>query len=498
MTKIRELKTYFSDLKRLSYVYNLLNWDQRVYMPEGSNEGRSEIIAYISKLRHKRLISDKTKRLIKEAEKVDDLDLIDDAILREAKREYEKAVRVPPELVEELAKNATLSHNGWKKAREKNDFSLFEPWLTKMIDLQKKYADYIDMYPNRYDNLLDEYEPGATSDWLTNLFVSLKPKLSTILNKLMDSEDQPNRSILAKSYSPEKQWAFCRDIIKKLNFDFQIGRLDKSVHPFTISIASTDVRITSRIIEKFLPSCIFGTIHECGHALYEMGLMNEIHSTNLASGCSMGIHESQSRLWENIIGRSKEFWDFWYPKLQKYFPENLRDFPASEFYRAINKVEPSTIRVEADELTYSLHIILRFELEKLIFADKIEVNELPQLWNQKMDELLFLSPNNDAEGILQDVHWSGGAFGYFPSYALGNLYASQIYSTAQKEISGLSTHLSQGNYKPLLDYLRKNIHQFGKIYPPRELIKRVSGEKLNSRYFLEHLKDKFYPMYNIN
>jgi carboxypeptidase Taq len=252
-------------------------------------------------------------------------------------------------------------------------------------------------------------------------------------------------------------------------------------------------------MENYLPSCIFGMIHECGHALYEMGFMDEIYSTNLANPSSMGIHESQSRLWENIVGRSREFWeDCWYSKLQKYFPGNLKSISAKQFYKSINAVNPSLIRVEADELTYSLHIILRFEIEKLIFADKIKPKELPQLWNEKMEELLFLSPENDAEGILQDVHWSGGAFGYFPSYALGNLYAAQIFSTASETITNLSNHLSHGNYEPLLSYLRTNIHQYGLIYPPRELVKKATEEPLKPSYFIQYLKNKFCPLYNID
>ena len=498
MTELKELRDYFSKIQRLGYVRNLLTWDQRVCMPEGANKGRAELISYISKLRHQKLSSDKAKKLIKRAEGNDNLNLIDSAMLREAKKEHKKAVKVPPDLIEEIAKTATLGHKAWEKARAKNQFSIFQPYLSEIINLQKQYADYLDLYPNRYDNLLDEYEPGATSEWLTSLFDRLKSELKKILDKLMTSGEKPTQSVLTKQYSPEKQWDFSREIIRQLNFDFSNGRLDKSVHPFTISIGSSDVRITNRIMKNFLPSCIFGGIHECGHALYEMGFMDEIESTFLANPCSMGIHESQSRLWENMIGRSKEFWqDVWYPKLKQYFPKRLNNYPAHEFYRSINTVKPSLIRVEADELTYSLHIILRFELEKQIFRDKIKPGELPQLWNEKMEELLLLTPKNDAEGVLQDVHWSGGAFGYFPSYALGNLYAAQIYDTAVGEINELSNSLSHGNYKPLLNYLRENIHQYGRIYPPRELIQKITGEKLKPKYFLEYLKNKFFSIYRI-
>jgi len=499
MSDIKELRNFFSDLKRLRYIQNLLRWDQRVYMPEGANKGRAELISYISKLAHQKLISDKTHRLIKKAELIDNLNIFDAAILREAKKEYQKAIGIPTELVEKIAKAATLGHKAWRKARETNQFSAFEPHLTKIINLQKQYADYIDLYPNRYDNLLDDYEPGVTADWLTKIFNGLKSRLLNLLEKIQDSDINPDRSFLTKKYSPEKQWAFCRDLIEKLHFNFDLGRIDKSVHPFTISVGSFDIRITSRIMENFLPSSVFGTIHECGHALYELGFMEKIQSTNLANPSSMGIHESQSRLWENIIGRSKEFWEgYWYEKLQNYFPENLHNISIDQFYKSINAVQPSLIRVEADELTYSLHIILRFELEKLIFADKVEPNELPDIWNEKMEELLFLIPQTDTEGILQDVHWSGGAFGYFPSYALGNLYAAQIYSAASDNISNLTNHVLKANYSPLLTYLREEIHQYGMIYPPRELITKVSGKPLDPTYFINYLEEKFAKMYNIN
>jgi len=497
MSKIKELREHFSSLTRLKYISNLLNWDLQVYMPDGSNEGRSELISLVGEITHKRLISKKTEDLISNAEKIDNLDLIDSAILREAKRQYEKAVKIPTELVVEIAKTATLGHKAWEKAREKSEFSIFLPYLEKMIELQKEYADLIDIGECRYDTLLDDFEPGATSKWVSSTFNELAPKLQKIVKKLDSSNDKPTQAVLKKYYDPEKQWEFSNEIIEKLGFDFDIGRQDKSVHPFTTSIASEDVRITTRIMENFLPGCLFGTIHECGHALYQMGLMEEIHSTNLADGCSLGFHESQSRLYENFLGRSKDFWNYWYPKLQNFFPENLKGYPMDEFYRSINTVERSLIRVEADEITYSLHIILRFEIERMIFEDKINIKELPQLWNEKMETLLSIEPPNDAEGILQDVHWSGGAFGYFPTYTLGNLYGAQIYNDAINSNPNLLDEFSQGNFSNLLSYLRKNVHQYGAIYQPRDLIKKITGKGLDPEYFTTYLKNKFYPIYKI-
>jgi carboxypeptidase Taq len=497
-SQISQLKNYFSDIKKIDFIKNLLKWDQQVYMPEDSNKGRSELIAFIDKVKHEKLISEKTGKLIKSAEKKPDLNLIDSAILREAKRAYHKAVKVPTELIEKIAKQVTIGHKIWEKARNKSDFSIFKPILKEIINLKKEYADKVNIGPTRYDSLLDDYEPGAKAAWIDSLFISLKPKLLKIIDKIIRSNNKPETAILKQDYSPKKQWEFSLEIIRKLNFDFNIGRQDKSVHPFTMALSSSDVRITTRIIEDYLPACIFGTIHECGHALYDMGFMEEIHSTNLAEVTSLGIHESQSRLWETIIGRSKEFWDYFYPILQTYFPVQLKNVSKNYFYRALNNVEQSLIRVEADEVTYSLHIILRYVIEKMIFEDKIEIDELPHVWNEKMERLLNIIPTNDATGILQDVHWSDGSFGYFPTYTLGNLYAAQIFFYVKQKIPSILQEISQGNFANLLAYLRQNIHKFGSIYYPQKLIKRVTGEFLDPKYFIDYLKKKFYPLYQIS
>ncbi|MBD3196726.1 MAG: carboxypeptidase M32 [Candidatus Lokiarchaeota archaeon] len=497
MTKIKKLWKHFSDIKKLGYTANLLHWDMQTYMPEGSNEGRSELLALIEEISHNKLISKKTKDLIKNAEKVKDLDLIDSTMLREAKRDYEKAVKVPTELVVKISRAQTIGHKAWVKSREKRDFSIFLPHLEKMIKLKEEYADKLDLGETRYDTLLDDYEPGVSSKWIADVFDDLKSELIKILDKLMSSSDKPDQSILKENYNPSKQWDFGLEVIKKFNFDFKHGRQDKAVHPFTTSLSSTDTRITTRISEDFLSPALFGTIHECGHALYDMGFMKEIHNTILANGASMGIHESQSRMYENFIGRGKEFWDYWYPTLQKYFPENLKDYQKDEFYRSINTVIPSLIRVEADEVTYSLHIILRFELERQIFEGEVDPKELPDLWNAKSEELLTVLPPNDSLGLLQDVHWSEGYFGYFPTYALGNLYCAQIYEDALEKHPNLPEQYSKGEFSTILEYLRENVHQYGRIYQPRELIQKISGKELDAKYFVKYLKDKFYPIYGV-
>lgn len=494
MNAMKELWEYFNEIMQLNYIKALLGWDQQVCMPKGSIKGRAEQNALMGKLIHKRIKSDKTNELIKNAEKQDNLNDIDLAMIREAKREYDHAVKIPDELVVEIAKTASLGQIEWEKAREKSDFSIFKPYLEKIIKLRIEFAERLDTGPTLYSTLIDLFEPGATYDWVLKVFNEMKPKLVKIVSKLNSSSDKPNQSILEKYYEPEKQWQASLDIIKKLNFDFNTARQDKSTHPFTISLSSIDTRITTRIWENFLPACIFGTIHECGHALYQMGFKEEIHGTILADGCSMGIHESQSRMWENIVGRSKEFWTYWYPTFQKYFPENLKDYPMDDFYRSINVVQPSFIRVEADEVTYGLHIILRFELEKMIIEDNVQVDELPNLWNEKMENLLGIIPPNDKEGILQDIHWTSG-FGYFPTYALGNLYAGQIYHQALKNNPNLPQDYEKGDFSNLLAYLQENIHQYGNIYRAPDLIKRITGEELNPDYYIKYVEEKYYPIY---
>ncbi|MFX1366841.1 MAG: carboxypeptidase M32 [Promethearchaeota archaeon] len=493
---MKKLWDHFNEIKKLSYIKNLLSWDQQVNMPKGSVKGRADQLVLIQNLIQKRIKSDKTGDLIRNAEKLDNLKDADFAMIREAKRLYEQANRVPEDLLGEITKQSSLGYNEWEKARKKSDFSIFQPCLEKMIYLQIEYAEKLDTGPNLYSTLIDLYEPGATYDWILKIFTNLKPKLIKFIKTLENSSNKPDQSILKRYYDPEKQWQLSLDIIKKLNFNFNIGRQDKSTHPFTVSLSSKDIRITTRIRDNFLIDCLFSTIHECGHALYYMGFNEDIRDTILADSCSYGIGESQSRMWENIVGRSKEFWIYWYPIFQKYFPENLKNYPLEEFYRTINIVHPSFIRVDADEVTYGLHIILRFELEKMMIEDNLQISELPILWNEKMEELLGIIPPNDAIGLLQDAHWSSGGFGYFPTYALGNLYGAQIYQKALKDNPSFNKDCEKGEFSNLFNYLKENLYQYGKIYRANDLIKRVTGEELNPDYFMKYIETKFKPLYN--
>lgn len=498
MSEMKELRDYFEEIMRLNYIQATLAWDQEVNMQNyKSLEGRSKQVSLLEKLIHKRVTSENVGKLINKAQKLNNLNEIESAMLREITREYNLAIKLPEELVVEIAETSILAAKDWREARAKKDFSIFEKMLQKSVDLQKEKARKLETHPDMYSTLMDLYEPGATYDWVANIFNPIKPKLSGFVKKLNSSSDKPDDSILKKKYDQEKQFQLSFEIIQKFNFDLGYGRQDRSTHPFTQSLAAMDTRITTRTKEDYLNECIFGTIHECGHALYEMGIREELNDTIIGTGTSLGIHESQSRTLENYVGRSKEFWMYWYPTFQKYFPENLKDFPMEEFYRAINIVQPSFIRVNADEVTYGLHIILRFELEKDLIEGKVQVNELPEVWNTKFEELIGIFPPDDAEGVLQDIHWSMGMIGYFPTYFLGTLYGAQIYNNALKHNPNLPEEYKKGEFSNIVNYLRENVHQHGSIYRANDLIKRVTGEDLNPDYFLKYVEAKFYPIYGL-
>ncbi len=498
MNALKELHEIFSELMRLRYINALLEWDQEVNMQNYKTlEGRSKQVSLIEKIVHRRLTSEKVGKLLNEVKNHSNLTEVDNAAIREMQREYDLATKLPEELVVEIAETSILAAQKWREAREKKEFTIFAPMLEKTVELQKEKARKLQTFPDLYSTLIDLYEPGVTFDWVNNIFNKARNTLRDTIKELNSSSDKPDQSILRKEYDPDKQFKLSFEIIKKLNFDLTMGRQDLSTHPFTTSLSSTDTRITTRTKKDFLNECIFGTIHECGHALYEMGFKEEYHDTILANGVSMGIHESQSRMWENLVGRSKEFWEYWYSTFQEYFPEILSNYPLKEFHRAINVVQPSFIRVNADEVTYGLHIILRFEIERDLIHDKISIADLPEIWNKRFEELLGIVPQDDAVGVLQDIHWSMGAIGYFPTYFLGNLYASQIYNAALKELPDLPQDYKKGDFSRLLSYLRENIHQHGNVYQANELIQRITGEDLNPDYFLNYIKDKFYPIYGL-
>ncbi len=498
---LQKLKEIDTELQLISHTSALLGWDQETYMPRGAVEERARQQALLSGILHDYLTDTKVGSLL-EACGVSEQNLKGDsefgardrAFLRKFSREYFRETKIPKDLVVAFSEEASLSQAQWIEARKKSDFSLFAPHLQKILDLSREKAEKIGYTVHPYDALLDEFEPFATAASIKKIFSSLKPELMDLVRKIAGS-NQVDDSFLLKNYPVKEQEAFGRTVLQDLGFDFNRGRLDVSAHPFTTSTGSDDVRLTTRYQENQFRTGIFGIIHECGHGLYELGFPEDIKVSILAEGTSLGIHESQSRTWENIIGRSLPFWEYYFPKLKDMFPNQLRDVNLEQFYKGINKVEPSMIRVDADEVTYPLHIILRFELELALISGELAVKDLPEAWNSKMEELLGIRPENDAEGVLQDVHWSFGAIGYFPTYALGNLYGAQFFNSMKKSLGNVDDLIKQGDFGIILGWLRENIHQYGSIFTAEELCINATGEPLNPVYCSKYLENKYRSIY---
>jgi carboxypeptidase Taq len=479
----------------------VLQWDQETYLPEKGVQERSEQLALLEGMVHQKLTSPETGRLLSElgstpenAAGDEKLPPIERDFLKVLRRNYDRAVKLPVDFVSEAARAEGLSQAAWAAARQDNDFSAFLPHLEKMIDFSRRRAFYWGYKDNPYDGLLDIYESGMGAEAISGVFTPLGKRLNKLIEKI-SSRPRSGNSFLDQDFDIENQACFSRDLLKRLGFDTNRGRLDISAHPFTTTLGSDDVRITTRYLKRQVQSGIFSTIHEAGHAFYEMGFLEELCLSSLADGASMGIHESQSRLWENVIGRSRAFWEAMYPALRSYFPGQLSPFSAEDFYQAINLVEPSLIRIEADEVTYSLHIIVRFELERELIQGSLEAAKLPDAWREKMKELLGIQPEIDAQGVLQDVHWSQGAFGYFPSYALGNLYGLQFWEKLVSDIPDAELQIARGNFFPVQNWLRETIYVWGRRKDPSDLLKTVTGKSLQAEPFLNYVESKYAGIY---
>ncbi|MCF6237535.1 MAG: carboxypeptidase M32 [Candidatus Marinimicrobia bacterium] len=489
----------------LQGVEALLSWDQETYMPAGAGAARSEQVAYISGLRHAKLVGEPLKNALEELIDLETGELrimtLNDRETRQVKeiwRDYRQQAALPAGFVTTLAKHASISQQAWVRARKDNDFSFFEPFLTKMVQMQQEKAKYLARGATDYDSLMDQFEPEMTSEKISGLFNEIRVRLVPLIKSLQEVKHRVNGSILTREYNIDDQWAFGMDMLKAIGFNVNNGRQDKSAHPFTTSTHPTDVRITTRLRENDLKTALLGTLHEGGHALYEQGLLLEEYGNPLGQAISLGIHESQSRMWENLVGLSASFWRFAYPKLQSKFKDQLRNTERDQFQAAINRVRPSMIRVEADEATYNLHVMLRFEIEKMLINENFPVAELPQLWNDKMEEYLGIRPQNDAEGVLQDVHWSFGAFGYFPTYALGNLYSVQFFNQVKQDIPGLEEQFARGDFSNLLKWLRDNIHSKGRGRKAEELVLELTGKPLSAQPFMDYLETKYRKIYNLS
>jgi carboxypeptidase Taq len=498
MTKLEQLKERLAVVSDLNGAASLLGWDQQTYMPPGGAAARAEQLSTLGRLAHEALISDEIGELLEGASAESTgspSDSDESCLVRVVRRDYEKARKVPATLVAEIARATSLGMEVWVQARKDSNFAFFQPALQRILDLQRDLAHCLGFEESLYDALLDQYEPGMKKSELVRIFSEMKVGLVPLVQSISERLDRVDDGVLRKTYPEAAQWEFSLEAARRLGYDFHRGRQDKSVHPFTTSFSVNDVRITTRVDEKFLPTALFGTLHECGHALYEQGVSQNLERSPLASGASLGVHESQSRLWENLVGRSRGFWMFFLPRLKRAFPQNLQDVPLESFYRSINRVEPSLIRVEADEVTYNLHVLLRFELESDLVESRLALADLPEAWNSGMKALLGVVPQNDAEGVLQDVHWSNGLIGYFPTYSLGNLLSVQLFEKAQTAIPSLASQIEHGDFEQLLKWLRENIHQHGRKFLPAQLIQLATGESLRAAPYLRYLLEKYSDIY---
>lgn len=494
-----QFKQIITEVTDLAHAEAVLGWDQQVYMPRGGAEDRGSILETLASLGHRtftsKALGDLIEKLKPYAETLDP-DSIDACLIKRVAEDYAKATKVPTEWVAEFARVTTIAQMEWQNAREKDDFELFRPHLEKIVELRRTYASFFQPYEHVYDVLLNDFERGLKTAEVKQIFDTLRPQQVALLKEI-SAKPTIDDAFLHIPYAEQGQWDFGVDVITSFGYDWNHGRQDKSVHPFTTSFGIGDVRITTRFDPDRAGAALFGTMHEAGHAMYEQGIASALRRSPLADGASMAVHESQSRMWENLVGRSKAFWKFFYPKLEEKFPQQLKGVTLDQFYRGINKVEPSLIRVEADEATYNLHIMLRLELEIGLMEGSVQVTDLPALWNQKMEEYLGITPPNNREGVLQDVHWSGGMIGYFPTYALGNLVSAQLWEKINENIPDLDEQIGQGKFDDLLGWLRTNIHQHGAKYEPQALIRKVTGTGITPEPYMRYLRDKYTEIYNL-
>lgn len=504
MSKAEEL--YQALLKRchelgiLHSLANLAGWDEQVFMPKQAGEFRAEQATYLAAEIHKKFTDPAMGDLLKQ---LADSELASDPYsdagvnIRKLKRKYEKQAKLPQSLVEELARISVLGQQAWIEARKNNDFPAFLPYLEKIVALKREEAAAVGFAEVPYDALLDDYEPEELTSNVTRVLEGLRADLVPFVAAIAESDKKPNSSLLQQPILPKLQEKFGRKAAASIGFDFDRGRLDVSTHPFCSGMAPNDCRMTTRYDENLFNESFSGILHESGHGLYEQGLPIEHFGTPLGDTVSLGIHESQSRMWENQVGRSRSFWQYWLPEAQSAFAPALNGVSLDDFYFAMNEIKPSFIRVEADEATYNLHILVRFELEQAFLNQELEAADVRDAWNEKYQQYLGITPPNDTLGCLQDIHWSGGAIGYFSTYALGNLYAAQFFEKACQDLGDVDSQFSSGDYQPLLTWLRENIHSHGQRYTAAELVERVTGKPLSHVPFMNYLRAKLGPLYGL-
>lgn len=493
MSALERLNAKVADVVDLKHAADLIEWDERVYMPPQSVTVHGEMSATLRRLAHEKFTAPEVGALIEKARREIAGEPADSAAARLVAvtgRDYDKATRVPADFVAEHAATVSTAQHAWAQAREDADFARFEPHLARVIDLKRRYVSFFPPADHPYDVLLDEYEPGLRTADVERLFEQLRPRQVALIRRLA-ADTAPSAAFLEAEYSEAELWAFAVDVITAFGFDWSRGRQDKSVHPFAMGIGSDDVRITTRWVTGQPLSLLFGTMHEAGHALYEQGVSSRHHRTMLEGGASLGIHESQSRLWENLVGRSRAFWQHFFPRLQAHCPSQLAGVTLDDFYRAANRVQPSLIRVEADEATYNLHVMLRVELEIALIEGTVAVSDLPTAWNARMEEYLGLTPPDAAKGVLQDIHWSAGLFGYFATYTLGNVIAAQLWSRFGDVHPARDADIARGEFRALLDWLRRELHQHGRMFEPQQMVERITGAPIGPEPYLRYLEEKY-------
>jgi carboxypeptidase Taq len=479
---------------------SLLGWDELTYMPRGGVANRGNQMAYLAGLEHDLSTHPRIGELLDELERsplMSDPHAPPAVNVREIRRVYDRATRVPRQLVEDLARTTSAAQQAWVAARQDNDFAYFRPWLKKIVALKRREAEAVGYQAEPYDALLDEYEPGATTRELTRLFASLRRDLVPLAAAIGEARRKPNVALLHRDYAIERQRIFGEAVAGALGFDFENGRLDPTAHPFFSTIGPGDCRITTRYHATHFNEAFFGLLHELGHGLYEQGLDPEHYGTPLGDAVSLGMHEAQARLWENLVGRSRPFWEHFFPRARQVFHETLADVTLDDFYRAINHVGPSCNRVQADEVTYNLHVLVRFELEQALLSGDLKPADVPAAWNEAYRHYLGVTPANDAEGCLQDGHWSSGLIGYFPTYTLGNVFAAQLFARAAQDLDGLDGQFARGDFGSLLRWLRTHVYRQGRRYSAAVLIERVTGAAPDHRPLIEALQQKYSALYEI-
>ena len=500
MEKFLELKTRLSEIYDLNKASSLLSWDQQVMMPPKGAASRAEQRATLGRIAHEKFTSPEIGRLLDALRPYEEslpYDSDEASLIRVTRRDYDKARRVPPDLQAEMTRTASLANDVWVEARKKSDYALFLPHLQKNIELKHRYVECFDPTDHIYDVLLDDFERGMKTAEVQAVFDELKKELVPFIAAIAERGSAVDDACLHGHFPAEKQREFALSVITRFGFDRDSWRLDPTVHPFATGMATSDIRITTRYYENFINAALFGSMHECGHGLYENGVSPKLERTLLCRGASSSLHESQSRMWENLVGRSRSFWRFFYPKLQATF-DQFGPVDLETLYRAVNKVHPSFIRVEADEATYALHVILRFELEQEIMQGRLPLRDVPEAWNARMKDYVGVTVPNDAQGVLQDVHWSQGLIGYFPTYSLGNVISAQIWDKALEAIPDLYAQFERGEFGALREWLRQNLHRHGRKFTPAETLERVVGGPIHVGPYVRYLKAKLGEIYGVS